>query len=61
MKVRTKKGYLSAYGLACGYVEKKKNNVLHKQHGLYVVDNQETLQRAFFYKLKEAQKHFNNL
>jgi hypothetical protein len=39
--IKNKNGFLSAYGLACGYIEQKMNNnievTLYEEHGVYHV------------------------
>ena len=37
MQLQNKRGTLTAYGLACGYVEKRGEATLHREHGLYHV------------------------
>jgi hypothetical protein len=69
--LKTKRGRLTAYGLACGYIESKSvgdvGTTLHREHGVYHVRQFDrrpeasvfrTLWRSFS-KLREARACFN--
>ena len=69
MKINTKRGNLSAYGLSCGYVERLDNGCiivqLSKEHGVYhvkkkVIKYQWTIWQSYD-TLKEAQQAYKNL
>ena len=69
MKINTKRGNLTAYGLGCGYVERLEDGCitvqLSKEHGVYhvkkkVIEGKWTIWQSFD-TLKEAQQAFKNL
>lgn len=68
-EIYTKRGKLSAYGFACGYIERKetpfKRLTLSKEHNVYIVTtyHKQTLDyyTQGFDKLTQARKLFNSL
>ena len=70
MNIHTKNNFLSAYGLACGYVDSWRNREtgeyaeLYKEHGVYhvrlFVDNKRLVWDSF-YLLAEARKRFKEI
>ena len=59
MKLRTKKGKLTAYALSCGYVINKGGYSIQWRHGLYLVQ-EFTEQDICFNTIAEARKYINN-
>ena len=58
MKLRTKKGNLTAYALACGYVINKGGYSIQRLHNQYVVQ-EFTEQNIYFNTLTDAKKYIN--
>ena len=57
MKLRSKKGRLTAYALSCGYIEKRDSRVLGMEHGVYRIYNGS--QWTYTRTLTEARKLFD--
>lgn len=64
--ILNKNGNISAYGFACGYVQRHKKHTeisIYAEHGIYIVtgfiDNNHI--RQCFEKLTEALKYFKSL
>jgi hypothetical protein len=58
MKLRTKRGKLTAYALACGYVVNKGGYSIQRIHNQYVVQ-EFTKQDVYFNTLAGARKYIN--
>ena len=58
MKLRTKKGELTAYALACGYVISKGGYSIQRLHNQYLVQ-EFTKEDVYFKTLQDARKYIN--